>query len=482
MAVFDATNTGGLNYLGEITTGLSTPYGLYVEGRYAYIASFGNSQLVSFDLGGAYIQQLQAGATETGTLQVSSDAQIGGDLGISGGLTVQGTSQVSGNLSVAGAGNFGSMLTVNGGPSAAPSGVGVAVGGGSTHYTYAVAAINGNGQTTAATSAATTTGAATLTAGAPNVVSWTADAGAYGYNIYRTASSGAPASTGLIGTCLCTSFSDIGITANGGTAPAVNSITTAFQVLNAAGNNEFAVDTTNNNINIGVASTQTATLVLNSSTSAYNVGLQAGTITGASYTVVLPTAIGANNQCLVGGTPTGSSIPLSWQACSLAHVQYMVLTPEYAGATLYGTGSDIGTMTSSWLAAGTGGHPENYYSWTTTQSTAQSYNIVIEVPIPSNFASWNTTTPISIDSYTTNTSTGTIKVTAYDTTGTAITNWNSCNVTPGSASAWTNVTGCTLSSGTYTANSTMTLEINLAAPTSGTTDLGNIFMSYNTSY
>lgn len=55
-----------------------------------------------FDLGGTYTQQLEAGGTETGSLQVSSNAQVGGDFNVQGGISVASSTDLQGNLDVGG--------------------------------------------------------------------------------------------------------------------------------------------------------------------------------------------------------------------------------------------------------------------------------------------------------------------------------------------------------------------------------------------
>ena len=58
---------------------------VFVMGRFAYVLA--GSSLYIFDLGGAYIQQLQGGGTEFGTLQVLSNAVVGNDLNVLGAIS-----------------------------------------------------------------------------------------------------------------------------------------------------------------------------------------------------------------------------------------------------------------------------------------------------------------------------------------------------------------------------------------------------------
>lgn len=83
---------------------------------------------------------------------------------------------------------------------------------GTTDYSYAIAALDGNGGETAASAAtAITTGNATLSSSDYNALSWTAVTGASGYAIYRTASAGTPSTTGFIGITNGMSFNDTGV-------------------------------------------------------------------------------------------------------------------------------------------------------------------------------------------------------------------------------------------------------------------------------
>jgi hypothetical protein len=84
---------------------------LYVSGRYAYVLDSKDAIFNVVDLGGAYIQQLQAGGTETGTLQVDSNAAIGGDATVQGGFQVGQSLQVDGNVGIDGSVNNGGPVT-----------------------------------------------------------------------------------------------------------------------------------------------------------------------------------------------------------------------------------------------------------------------------------------------------------------------------------------------------------------------------------
>jgi hypothetical protein len=95
----DVSNPASPSLVGNLSTGSAWGLSLTVQGRYAYTAGAGNG-LMTFDLGGAYIQQLQVGGIETGTLSTNGNATIIGSTTIQGGLAVGGTTNLQSNLNV----------------------------------------------------------------------------------------------------------------------------------------------------------------------------------------------------------------------------------------------------------------------------------------------------------------------------------------------------------------------------------------------
>jgi hypothetical protein len=153
--------------------------------------------------------------------------------------------------------------------------------------------------------------------------------------------------------------------------------------------------------------------------------------------------------------------------------------PEYANAVLDAGsgGNNTGSMTSK-LDLST---RRNYYKWTTTQATPQSYDVVVQVPIPSDFSAWVNTTPITIDTYTSNITTGTITIQAIDTAGTIVGGMNFSSITPTAATAWQSRSPGTIS-GSFTPGGSMLLRIRMAAPTNGDVRLSTIKMDYLTKW
>ncbi|HEV2412974.1 MAG TPA: hypothetical protein VGS28_04210 [Candidatus Saccharimonadales bacterium] len=291
MQIVDISNPDNPISDGTVSTGSgSGPFDMKVVGRYAYVTNNSTNNLLVYDLGGSYIQQLQAGGAEFGTLQVDANATVAGDQNVQGGLSVGQHLEVNGNVGIAGstliqgalnvAGGIQGGATINGlstpgAPTITQQGTGA-----STSYSYAVAAVSASGGITPASSVTTTSGgAATLNGTNYNVVSWSPIIGAVSYDVYRTASSGSPSTTGLIGNTSNTYLNDTGLAGGGGSAPTTDSSgelnangfatfknttnsTTSFQVQNQSGVNLLTADTTDSYITIGSSSANTNNILL----------------------------------------------------------------------------------------------------------------------------------------------------------------------------------------------------------------------------
>ncbi len=100
LQLFDVSTPSAPALVGTMPTH-SHPNCVAVCGRYAYVVNWGGDvALEVFDLGGAYVQQLEAGALETGMLQTRDTATVGNNLDVRGGLTVSASARISGGLSV----------------------------------------------------------------------------------------------------------------------------------------------------------------------------------------------------------------------------------------------------------------------------------------------------------------------------------------------------------------------------------------------
>jgi len=97
LQVFDVSNPATPVSVGSIVTAAG-PSSVAVSGRYVYVGNFNSASLQTFDLGGAYLQHLEAGAVETGGLQVRDTARVGNNLEVRGGLTVGSSAQIFGSI------------------------------------------------------------------------------------------------------------------------------------------------------------------------------------------------------------------------------------------------------------------------------------------------------------------------------------------------------------------------------------------------
>jgi hypothetical protein len=168
-------------------------------------------------------------------------------------------------------------------------------------------------------------------------------------------------------------------------------------IQNTAGNTVLGVDTSANQVQFGKASAVTASMVLYNSTNSNTITLQSGT-TSASYTITFPAAIGTAGQCLSVASVAGSNQTLGYASCSGSGgggTKKITFAPEYAGSTFSADGSNnTGFMQSDHvggLSSGQG-YKHNFYQWSTSQATAQDYDIVVTYQLPSDFSSFATNT------------------------------------------------------------------------------------------
>ncbi|MDE2213296.1 MAG: hypothetical protein KGJ34_02070, partial [Patescibacteria group bacterium] len=98
--VWDISNPVSPTQISKNALNYSSAQGLYVQGRNAYIVEYNTTNAFEvWDLGGAYIQQLETGGLETGTLSVRNNLSAV-DASFTGGVTA------GGSLDVTGSGSF----------------------------------------------------------------------------------------------------------------------------------------------------------------------------------------------------------------------------------------------------------------------------------------------------------------------------------------------------------------------------------------
>lgn len=242
----------------------------------------------------------------------------------------------------------------------------------------------------------------------------------------------------------------------------------AFRVQNAGGAAVITADTSSGAVLLGQASTSNGTLRFNNASNANTVSLVSGA-TSSSYTLTLPTAVGGAGQCL--SDPSGTGV-LGWTNCGNGSKK-VTLTAEYPGAVLKADGTNNnGTMTSDFVSglAGASGYKHTFYDWTTSQGTAQDYDIYVAHQLPNDV---NASTEFEAGSwkvwtYVDHVANSGITMTVYDNDGTACANGVSIK---GGATGWTQITLAdfdTNASCDFTAGSVITIKINMSSITPNT--------------
>ena len=247
----------------------------------------------------------------------------------------------------------------------------------------------------------------------------------------------------------------------------------AFRVQTAGGNSVLTANTTSGSVEVGHSSSLNGQIVFRNSTNNNTITL-ASAATSSSYTLTLPTALGGANRCLSDTTGTGV---LGWGYCGAAPGSKKVtLAPEYAGAVLQADGSNNnGTMTAGFvdgLSSGAG-YKHNYYQWSTSQATAQDYDIVISHQLPHDFSSSTEFDAGSwkIWTYVDHVANSGITMTVYDHDGTACANGVSVK---GGSTGWSQVTLTDFDTNAncdFTANSIITIKLKLSSTSPGTNNV-----------
>jgi hypothetical protein len=398
-----------------------------------------------------------------------------------GSVNIALTTTGSGSLSVQG-GYYGTQLPTPSAPSVNAQGT-----TGAATYQYKITAIDGNGETAAsAQSSGVTNGNATLTGGNFNRVTWNRTPGATSYKIYRTnVSGGSPSSLGLVGTVNASAttmqFDDTGI-AGTTTAPTINTTggafysgnvlikaqadnTSAFMVQNSAGTALLTADTTNKLVKLG-----TGTPTITAATTG-------GLFVSDSLEVAGQLRFGdATNNINVDATT--HKLTLNGTARNTRTVS---LAPEFTNSVLNPDGANnIGSLTSG--IDTTAGAFHNYYNWTTTQGTAQDYDMYVRIPVPRDFSAFPAGGQICYYVWTDDStpSNSVVTTTFYDTGSTAQTSFTA---TPTSTNTWQQK--CTTNIGgtiTVNGNTYVTVQFHFAAAPNQNTRIGEFSFDYLTSF
>ena len=256
---------------------------------------------------------------------------------------------------------------------------------------------------------------------------------------------------------------DIGLNINGTTAASFtasqvninqNTVIASGKTLSVAGNTTISTTST------------TALKIQNASSVAL--------FTADTSTATITMGTGGNSVTFTG---TGGLVATG----TARHTKSIILSPEYAGAVLDAQSDSAcssaanGTMTAGYDSA----NRTNYYNWTSTQTTNQCYDVVVQVPIPADFSSWYGGGIAARTSSTSNSSYG---IAMIDSTGAYDPNYGSSYASPGTLStSWSNVATNVLS-GTYTAGDYATFKIRMSAKNGANLQLGNITLYYYSSF
>jgi len=267
-------------------------------------------------------------------------------------------------------------------------------------------------------------------------------------------------------------------TASGGLLLNIAS-TTALEIQSGSGDSVLTVNTGS-----GSNSNSTTTAIgyfrVATSTAALADGFTTLFADGVSGSVTIgSTTNGLTFNPTSGTTYSGSARP----------GRRITLTPEYPGAVLTATSTTnvFGTMTSDFCEqavhadipdTNTGscesGQIHNYYNWTTSQSGNQYYSVWVRWRVPDNWAAWDTN-PIQVYGRRSDATNGSVLAFVYDTAG-ALNNSGGTEIA-GTANTWTQ-TAISLSGGTWTAGSYITIRIDMKADSGDNVKVGEININY----
>ncbi|HVW23689.1 MAG TPA: hypothetical protein VHB51_04385 [Candidatus Saccharimonadales bacterium] len=249
----------------------------------------------------------------------------------------------------------------------------------------------------------------------------------------------------------------------------------AFQIQNSGGTALLVADTSASmRVSIGTIGT------VNSTTPSL-------VVAKAEIQTGLYVGVAAGN---IQNNGSGGALRFSGTARNSTNV---TLTPEYPGAVLTGVGgSNVGVMTSDFCSfalninGGTGtpdvcassNDAHNYYSWTTSQASAQDYDIFVRWQVPSNYDTADALPTIKFYGWRTSTANDAVSMTVKNDAGTTCGTLTSAS---GSNGFWTQATynnsggSCSITAG----STVLTFDIHLSAATGDFARVGEINLTYN---
>jgi hypothetical protein len=176
-----------------------------------------------------------------------------------------------------------------------------------------------------------------------------------------------------------------------------------------------------------------------------------------------------------GGVTTG---PFTLNGTA-RNTKKIILTPEYAGAVLNASsdascsGANNGTMTSGFDATGR----VSYYEWVSAAASTNCYNVIVQVPLPSDWDGWATAPTLQVrnSSGTNSTSVYAQIIRSDGTTDTGYSTYQAIS----SGTSWTTPSLPSLNGSGYAADGYMTVKIRMSSPNTTTTvDVGNLILTY----
>jgi hypothetical protein len=201
---------------------------------------------------------------------------------------------------------------------------------------------------------------------------------------------------------------------------------------------------------------------------------------------------GTANTSLLGSMYYDTSVGLikcyqasGWGTCGAAPNNNVFMIPEYGNAVLNGSGTNnTGTMTANLCSGtsrlsintGTCGATDdyNYYQWTSSQSTAQTYDIYVRYQLPPTFNTFLDNNTIKAVARTSSTADGVVNFSLYQANGTQCGSTTDLT-TSGGALTWTqsSLTGNELSC-SFAAGDIMTFKVNMSSKNNALVYVSNI--------
>ena len=245
--------------------------------------------------------------------------------------------------------------------------------------------------------------------------------------------------------------------------------TSVFSIQKASANDLIlTADTTNNRVKIAnstsAAAADVTLLVLDSAPSTV-------TPTGTAGAMYYDST---NNKFMCYTTAWGDCN----NGASGGLTRTVTLVPEYAGGVLRADGTNnLGTMTSDAVSGLTlaQGYKHNYYQWTTTNSSAQDYGIIVNTALPSEYASGLANLKIWANTTNLTGATGTIQ---FRNNAGTICYAAPVSITPTAINTWQQKTVGAMSGCTFAANDIVTITISVSAASNAIFKVGEITFTY----